>query len=47
MKEESGNRDDPTVVESVEPFDAPVEELGVAAVVPCTSGGGSNRENER
>ena len=40
VKGEGDDRDDPTVVELVEPFDAPVEEPGVFAVVPCISSGG-------
>ena len=46
VKGEDDDRNDPTVSESIEPFDVPVEELGVVAVVPCTTSGGSNRENE-
>ena len=46
VKGEDDDRNDPTAFELVEPFDIPVEELGVVAVVPCTSSGGSNRENE-
>lgn len=46
VKGEDDDRDGPTVFELIEPFDVPVEELGVVALVPCTSSGGSNRENE-
>lgn len=46
VKGEDDDRNDPTVFELIEPFDVPVEERGVVAVVPCTSSGGSNRENE-
>ena len=43
---EDDDRSIPTVFELVEPLDISVEELGVVAVVPCTSSGGSNKENE-
>ena len=46
VKGEDDDRNDPTVVELIEPFNIPVEELGSFAVVPCISSGGSNRKNE-
>ena len=46
VKGEGDDRDDPTVVELIEPFDAPVEKLEVVVLVPCTSNGGSDRKNE-
>lgn len=46
MEGEDEDRNVPTVFESIKPFDVPLEELDVVAVVPCTCSGGSNRENE-
>ena len=46
VKREDDDRNDPAAFELIELFDVPVEELGVVAVVPCTSSGGSNGENE-
>ena len=46
VKGEDDDSNDLTAFELIEPFDVPVEELGVVAVVPCTGSGGSNRENE-
>ena len=46
VKGEGDDRDDPTVVELFEPFDTPVEESGVVALVPSTSSGVLDRRNE-
>ena len=40
VKGEDDDRSDLTVVELIEPFDVPVEGLGVVAVVRCISSGG-------
>lgn len=41
MKGKDDEWNEPTVFEIIEPFDVPVEEPGVVALVPCTSSGGS------
>ena len=45
MNGEGDDRDDPTVVELLEPFDALVEESGALALVPSRSSGGLDRRN--
>ena len=45
-KGEGDDRDNPTVVELVEPFDAPVEEPGVVAPAPPKSSCELDRRDE-